>query len=261
MNLGTIARLAEKYVADNSPHILTGIGVAGTLTTAVLTGKASMKAARMIDSEQYNLHIHAGANERHELTNKEKVLLVWKLYIPPATLAVATVTSIVLANQIGTRRTAAMASAFVTANRMAEEYQKKVVEKLGETKESQIRSEVNQERLRNDPVENKQIIITGGGNVLCYEPFTGRYFDSSMEDLKQAMNDTNYMVLNYGYASLSDFYDKVGLPHTEHSDEMGWRSDRGLIDMSFDTNLATDGRPCLTFDYGVEPIRNFYKVH
>jgi len=189
------------------------------------------------------------------------VLLVWKLYIPPATLAVATVTSIVLANQIGTRRTAAMASAFVTANRMADEYQKKVVEKLGETKESQIRSEVNQERLRNDPVENKQIIITGGGNVLCYEPFTGRYFDSSMEELKQAMNDTNYMVLNYGYASLSDFYDKVGLPHTEHSDEMGWRSDRGLIDMSFDTNLATDGRHCLTFDYGVEPIRNFYKVH
>lgn len=259
MNLGTIARLAEKYVADNSPHILTGIGVAGTITTAVLTGQASMKAARMIDQEQYRIDIHEPKG--HTLEWREKFFIVWKLYIPPVTLAAVTVTSIVLANQIGTRRTAAMASAFVTANRMAEEYQKKVVEKLGETKEQQIRSEVNQERLRNDPVESKQIIITGGGNVLCYEPFTGRYFDSSMEDLKQAMNDTNYMVLNYGYASLSDFYDKVGLPHTEHSDEMGWRSDRGLIDMSFDTNLATDGRPCLTFDYGVEPIRNFYKVH
>jgi hypothetical protein len=258
MNLGTIAKLAEKYVTDNSPHILTGIGVAGTLTTAVLTGKASMKAARMIDQEQYKINIHEPKG--HTLEWREKVFIVWKLYIPPATLAAVTVASIIMANQIGTRRTAAMASAFVTANKMAEDYQKKVVEKLGETKSEQIRNEAGQERLNNDPVENKQIIITGGGNVLCYEPFTGRYFDSTMEELKKAMNDTNFMVINHGYASLSDFYDNVGLPHTEQSDELGWRSDK-ILDMKFDTYLSTDGRPALTIEYVVEPIRNYYKVH
>ena len=44
MNLMRYFKAAEKFTVDNSPLILTGFGAAGVITTAVRTGKATIKA-------------------------------------------------------------------------------------------------------------------------------------------------------------------------------------------------------------------------
>jgi hypothetical protein len=103
------------------------------------------------------------------------------------------------------------------------------------------------------------VVATSGGTALCLEPYSGRYFQSDMEALKAAQNALNYQVLNSYYASLSDFYDLIGLDRTKLSDEVGWNSDE-LMELTFSSCLA-DGKPCLVMDFHVKPIRDYYRVH
>jgi hypothetical protein len=256
MTLTTILRQAEKLVADNSPHILTSIGVAGTITTAVLTGKASLKAARLIDRKQQSLNIH---DHGKMLTYKDKAYLVWKLYIPPAAVMSVTVASIIMANQIGTRRAAVMAAAYTSLQKAGEEYREKVIEKLGETKEQSVHDEVMQDNMANKPVSQREVIITGGGNALCFDAYTGRYFLSSMEEMKKAVNDLNHRIISHFYASLNEFYDLLGLDNVDVGEDMGWSTDE-LLEPRFGTQIADDGRPCLTISFDVKPIRGYNRV-
>ncbi len=75
MTFHELVKKSEKPITDNSPAILTAIGVTGTLTTAYLTGKATFKAAEILQAE---------FEEYRPCTTKEKAQFVWKLYIPAA---------------------------------------------------------------------------------------------------------------------------------------------------------------------------------
>ncbi len=95
---------------------------------------------------------------------------------------------------------------------------------------------------------------------MCFDMYTGRLFLSDMETLKKAQNDVNYDVLNNFYASLTDFYDKIGLAKTTTSDDVGWNSDK-MLELTFSTTMSDDQRPCLAMTFAVEPIRNFHRIH
>lgn len=259
MNFNDLITRATKLASDNSPAILTGIGVAGTLTTALLAGKAGFKAEQILEREMDDRIHEAGSATRVEpISPREMFDLTWKLFIPAAGAAVSSIACIILANRLGTRRAAALAATYAITEKAFVEYREKVVEKFGEKKEQTVRDEIAQDRVTNNPLSST--IIIGEGSVLCYETFTGRYFLSSMEELKKAQNDTNYTVLNDYYASLSDFYSKINLPRTQVSDEFGWNSDK-LLELEFSTVLSEDGRPCLAVSYAVSPIRDYYRPH
>lgn len=247
ISISDITKRVGKLAQDNSPLILTAVGVVGTVTTAYLTGTATYKATRVL------------AEESPHLETKEKVQLVWRFYVPAGTTLVVTVAAIILAHRIGHRRAAAMASAYLLSERAFDEYREKVLEKVGTKQEREIRDEVAQDRVAKHPAGSSQVVVTASGNVLCYEAFTGRYFRCGIETLKQAQNAINYRVLNDGYASLTDFYSQIGLPSTTISDELGWRSDGAQLDLIFSAVLAEDGQPAISVEYRVKPIRNYYK--
>lgn len=252
-----IAKAAEKLAIDNSPAILTALGVTGVLTTAYLTGKASFKAAYRIEDEQSQMNAHPS---HYQLENKEKFLLIWKLYIPAIGTGVVTVVCIIGANRIGSRRAAALAAAFSISEKAFTEYEEKVIEKMGALKERGIHDEIAQDRVSRNPVGEREIIITGNGEVLCYDSFSGRYFESSMEELKKAQNDINYTILSDGYASVGDFYGKIGLSATAYSEEVGWKSDTKL-ELSFAGTLSEDQRPCIAIEFRAAPVRDYYRIH
>lgn len=256
MTLGNLVRRLERVVVDNSPVILTAIGVTGALTTAYLSGKASFKAAELILNESYWAETEP---ETHPFEAKDKVRLVWRLYIPAATTGLLTVACIIMANRIGGRRAAALAVAYSLSERAFDEYKLKVIERIGSKKEQTIRDEIAQERVDRDPVSNKAVIVTGSGSVLCYESYTGRYFLCDMETLRKAENDVNHQVLHDSYASLSDLYDCIGLPHTANSEEVGWNSDR-LLDISYSAVMSEDGKPCISVDFTVAPVRHYNRL-
>lgn len=246
MTLKTILKSAEKFVVDNSPGILTGLGVAGAVTTAVLTGKAAYAAGVKLE--------HEYGDRKHLVDTKKKVDLVWKEFIPAGVVGAVTVASIIGANQIGARRTAAITAAFKLSEQLSEEYKKKVLETLGVQKEEKMRSELAAERMKENPPHKSMIIVTGT-NVLFYDELSGRYFHNTMEKVKQAVNEINYKVNNYFCASLTDFYELLGLTSTSISDAIGWNSDE-LLDVQFSPTMVED-QPAIMIGYNHEPVRGF----
>lgn len=243
-----------KLVIDNSPAILTAIGVTGTIATTILTGKAAYTAAELI---YYDEQTNGFSDEPIERF-KERFKLTWKLYVPAIISGTMTIACVVGANRIGNRRAAAIAAAYSLTDKAFSEYREKVVEKLGENKERAVRDGLAQDRVTNNPVIDHEVVITGNGDVLCYEAYTGRYFNSNMEALRKAQNNINFNILNDGYVSLTDFYTEVGLPRTSASDEVGWKND-SMLELKFSTTLSEDSRPCISIEYRVEPIRNYYR--
>lgn len=248
MNLAPTLKQLEKVTVDNSPAILTALGIAGVVGTAYLTGKAVLKAADIVERER--------KLQSDPLETKDEIKLVWKVYIPPVISGAVTCASIFGANRVSSRRAAAVATAYTLSERAFTEYKEKVIERVGEKKERAYRDEIAQERVDKDPVDNNMIVITDNGDVLCYDHFTGRYFKSSMESLKQAENDVNFRILHDGYANVSDLYEILGLPTTSFSDEVGWNTDRPLK-LVFSTTMSEDNRPCISIDFDLHPNRKY----
>ena len=80
-----------------------------------------------------------------------------------------------------------------------------------------------------------------------------------MEELKKAQNDLNHRILRDNYASLSDFYDMLGLEHTQDADDIGWNVDK-LLEIEFSTCISPDQKPAISIRYRVEPIRGFHRL-
>lgn len=258
MNFGIFAKRAGQLVADNSPAMLTALGVTGALTTALLTAKATFKAADVLREEMENkTSDQLASNEPIEaLTTQEKTKAVWKLYVPAAGTAALTVAAIVGANHINTRRAAALASAYSIMQKAGDEYKAKVLDKIGEKKEAEVRQELAQDRVK---ASDSKLIIIEGKDAICFDQHSGRRFQGSTEGLKKAQNDLNHMLIKNTYASLSDFYDKLGIPRTSDSDEIGWNVDN-LLELEIGAVLD-DGEPCISFDYRVMPVRNYTSAY
>lgn len=251
MNIHKLVRKSKKIVSDNSPVLLTAVGVTGTITTAYLAARASFKAAKYIEEEQCRLD---GFEKSHPLTKKEKSLLIWKLYIPAVLTGAATCACVVGANYIGTKRAAALAAAYSMAKEAADEYQSKVVDKLGRAEEKQLRDELAQERAKKDASKSQEVVFVVGDS-LCHDAYSGRYFMCDKEKIRRAENDINYEILHSDFATLQDFYDYLKLEETSVSREMGWNAENPCA-ITFATVEAPDGRPCLSYDFAVVPIRD-----
>lgn len=250
MTLHSMIKVTEKYIIDNSPTLLSGVAVTGTAMTAYLTGKATFKAAEIIEQEAHSRSLQELGKP---LDQKDRFKLVWKEYIPPALAVVGTVACIVAANHINASRMAALAAAYKLSEKQFTEYKDKVAEKLGINKEKELRDEINQEAIARTPATDSQLMMLDS-NVIVMEKWTGRYFRSDMETIKSAENKINHELITDMYASLSDFYDWLNLPHTQESEEVGWSVDNPM-ELAFTHGFAQDGRtPILVMEYRKSPL-------
>lgn len=241
MTLSNVFNRSLKIVKSNSPEILTGLGIAGVISTSYLSVRAGMQASQTLDAnEQSNL-----------IDTRERVFaqfkLTWRSYIPPTAAGIVTIACIIGSHKASGSRTAAAVTAYTVAERAYTEYKEKVIEQIGENKERKIREEIVQEKVIADTAGG-DIVYLGKGDVLCCELHTRRYFKSDMETLKKAQNAINYRINQDGYVTLSELYDILDLDHTTESDYMGWDSDK-LLDMAFTSVLAHNEEPCLAFEY------------
>lgn len=250
-----LAKKAQFLINENSTTILTGAGVAGTVATAVLSGRASFKAALILKDQEEVKH----PLNPDDFTLAEKVKVVWPMYIPTVGLGAVTITSIIFSNRISAKEAAALATAYGLSERAFSEYKEKVVEKLGQNKETAVRNEIAQDRINAHPVNTRELILAGAGEVLCYDQLTGRYFMSSVESIKRAENAVNYEIVNHDSASLSKFYDEVGLSPTPYSDSVGWDIDN-RCEIQFSTVMSIDDRPCISVDFARWPKPDYGKV-
>lgn len=252
--ISTTLKSVQKTVSKHSPEILTGIGIAGMITTTILAVRATPKAVIQIkyDSE-FN---HNG--DANAYTKKEAIKSAWKFYIPAAVTGTVSIACLIGASSVNTRRNAALATAYKLSETALTEYREKVIETIGEKKEKSVQEKVIEKKIKETPVNNNEVIITGTGNTLCYEPMSGRYFYSTIEKIKAAENKLNKQMIHdfCGYASLNDFYDELGLSHTDVGEIIGWCTE-SLIDLDITAQLSDDNRPCIGLIYRNRPDYNY----
>jgi hypothetical protein len=254
-NFQQFVRSLQDSIAKHSPEILTGVGIAGMVTTTVLAVTATPKALRLIEARKDELAVD---DERPEKLDKlEVVKTCWKCYIPAAISGTLSATCLICANSVNARRNAALATAYKLSESALTEYQSKVVETIGEKKEQAIKDEIAKEKLEKDPVCNREVIITEKGNTLCYDVISGRYFKSDIERIRKAENVLNRRLIDEMYVTLNEFYSEIGLSPTAVGEDLGWDIDKGLIEIHFSTQLADDETPCLVVDYSVSPPKRY----
>lgn len=252
LNFTKFVKSVQTEVSKRSPEILTGIGIAGMITTTVLAVKATPKALTLMEERKWDLEVE-------KLTPIETIKTTWKCYIPAAITGTVSIGCLIGASSVNARRNAALATAYKLSETALSEYRDKVVETIGEKKEQTIREKVDKDRVEKNPVSKSEVIITEKGNTLCYDSISGRYFKSDIEKIKRAVNELNRRMTYDVYVSLSEFYDELDLDHTLLSDDLGWSIDDGLIEVNFSSQIADDGTPCIVINYAIAPKYDYSK--
>lgn len=165
------AKVGKDYVVKNSPSILTAISGIGTVTSVIFGIKATPAAMKAISDleEEYG----------RPLTWKEKVKVCWKLYIPTAGMVVVSVGSSVGANAINLNRNAKLITACGALEATLSEYQKRVVETIGEEAEKDIRK-ATAEKLSSDGYDKGKTQNLPFGDELFYLYDTDQWFRSDI---------------------------------------------------------------------------------
>ena len=234
----------------HSPEILTGIGIAGMITTTIMAVRATPKALTIIGERE--------VDENRELTKVEVVKATWTCYLPSVIVGGASIACLAGSTSVNLRRNAALAAAYSCAETALREYQDKVVEVIGEKKEQTIRDAVAKERIEKHPVTECQVLYTGHGDTLCYDAWCSRYFKSDIEVIRRAVHDLNDRLRMDNYISLNEFYDAIDLEEAKVGDLLGWNIGKGYIKLAFSSVLASDSTsfpstPCLVIDFQVPP--------
>lgn len=254
MDFNKTIKSIRHSLKKHSPEILTGIGIAGMITTTIMAVKATPKALQMIDDIREEQDIF---ELDQPIKPTEVIKATWKCYIPAALVGCVSIGCLIGASNVNLRRNAALATAYALSESTLKEYQDKVTEKFGKRKEQEVRDDIAKDKVEQNPVSKSGIVLTGNGDIPCFDKLSGRYFMSNVDKLKKAENELDRQMRYDMYVSLNEFYDAIGLDHIDLGDHLGWNIDRGYIELSFSSQLDENDHPCLVVDHKNPPTYEF----
>lgn len=238
-----VAKVATKLASSrHSGAILTGITIAGTITAVVLATKAGPEVKDILEDE--------------EMDNKDKVIGVAKKMAPAAACAAVSVTSVVLSKKIADDKLATAYTMLTASREMYSAYEDSAKTILGPDKAKEIHDsaakKIFAESCSDGAVEN-EVMITGNGNVLVYDPFTSRKFRCDANYITKCVNELNFDLQSCMYVTLAELYDKLGLKGGILAENVGWEVENGPIDLNFTSFVSDSGEPCLVMDFYNRP--------
>ena len=253
MDISKLIESSKKKLSDNAPEIMIGFGLAGMLTSTIMAVKATPKAMAIIEEEEDYLN--------RELTKMEKAKLVWKPYVPAALGYCASTALIIGANNVNSKRSAMFAGAYKLSEQTLATYRDKVIETIGEEKEREISDKVARDKVKEarQTSYHANEVIYGTGQCLCYDPISGRYFNSDMDKIRKVENDLNYRLMKENMISLNEFYTELGMECTDMGFKYGWNIDEGLIEVRFTSTITDDNKLCLVVTFARSPRLDFDK--
>lgn len=253
MDISKLIESSKKKLSDNAPEIMIGFGLAGMLTSTIMAVKATPKAMAIIEEEEDYLN--------RELTKIEKAKLVWKPYVPAALGYCASTALIIGANNVNSKRSAMFAGAYKLSEQTLATYRDKVIETIGEEKEREISDKVARDKVKEvrQTSYHANEVIYGTGQCLCYDPISGRYFNSDMDKIRKIENDLNYRLMKENMISLNEFYTELGMECTDMGFKYGWNIDEGLIEVRFTSTITDDNKLCLVVTFARSPRLDFDK--
>lgn len=235
-----------------SPTILTIVGAAGVIATAVTAVRATPKALDLIQPLiGYN---HDGVMEYP--TKLEIVKVAWKPYIPSILIGVGTIACIFGANGLNKRQQTAITSAYILLDNAYKEYQKKVKELYGEDACKQIRGAIVKDHYdHHEPKEDTS---------LFFDFFSGRYLERTPEQVLDAEYHLNRDFVHKDYVTLNEWYRLLGLDPIDFGDSIGWSIGAGenfynyqWIDFEHELQIMDDGLECYVIHMPSPPTADF----
>lgn len=242
--------IAKEFASKNSPSILTGIGVFGFCATVYLAVKATKRSCDILQDctdEEGN---------PEELTKTEVVTKCWKEYIPVAGMGVASIGCIVGAHVISLKRQAALMGLYSMTETALKKYEAAVKEEFGEEKKTELDKKLAEREASNHHIPSNILMTDDGDDVLCFDPYSGRYFKSNANKINRAINEFTAQVLGDFCASVNDFYYHLGLDGIEAGDEVGWSTEEPL-QVEFDSSLTSDAKPLLVMRFKSKPTYRY----
>lgn len=240
----------KNFFKRNGSTILTGIGAVGVIATAVMTAKATPKAVRLLDETK--------KEKGEDLTKFEVIKSAAPAYIPAALVGASTIACIFGANVLNKRKQAALISAYALLDSSYKEYKNKVKEMVGEDGEQEITNEIAKDKFVKDD------ILVEDDKQLFYDEYSGRYFNSTMEQVIRAEYTINKFLSETYYVCLNEFYEHLNIPKIDGGDDIGWSQTEmfetyweSWLDFHHEKVEMEDGLECYIIRMSVPPSSEF----
>lgn len=228
---------SKLFLNRNGSTILTCIGGAGVVATTIMAVKATPKAMDLLEKAK---------NEKgEELTKLEVVKTAGPVYIPTIVTGAATIACIFGANILNKRQQATLMSAYALLDTKYKDHKKKVTELYGEDANSRITEEIAKDKRETSDIPGKI------AKQLFYDEFSGRYFESTMEDVIKAQYAINRTLSVHGGASLNEWYEELDIEPTDYGQYLGW-SYGMLMDCQWTPWLEFDHKQVMLDDESLE---------
>jgi hypothetical protein len=231
------------FLKRHASTVLTVTGGVGVVATAVTAVKATPKALESLEE--------AKEKRGDELTRLEKIKIAGPKYIPTVLIGTGTIACIFGANILNRQHQAALISAYTLVDRSFKEYKEKLKELYGEETHNNVVDALMVEKAKNVGITaSSMFTLTSltdeepcGDPVLFYEEFSGRYFESTIEQVIAAEYHFNRNFVLHGYAILNELYEFLGLEETEYGSEVGWTVEDELcwVDFNHRKVILDDG--------------------
>lgn len=248
--MNNLLNRSKVFINRNASTILTCVGGVGVVTTAVMAVKATPKALSLLEA--------AKKEKGEDLTTLETFKIAGPAYIPSVITGVATLACIFGANSLNKRQQAALMSAYALLDNSYKEYKKKTIELHGEEADARVREEIAKDAYA------KTDISRTIGKKLFYDEFSGRYFESTMENVINAQYAINRKIALQSGAYLNEWYEALDIPPTEYGSGLGWSSGMlmdyqwsGWLEFIHNKVLIDDDLECIIIAMSVEPIFDF----
>ena len=229
----------KEELRSHSPTILAGLGIGGFITAIIMTAKAAPKAERALEREEI---------ENYDASLKEKVLLVAPIYAPVAGMVLISTACIVGSNRMHQYRYASVLALYTIGERSLDRWQRATLDTVGEKKYESI-----QEKAGEPDKDPPPSMFIDDERTMFYDVFSGRYFRAdSIETIRQIINDLNKEMYDADFATVNDFYYRIGLPAMEFGEEWGWSPAYGSIYADF-VPFLRNNRPVIRVEFKVKP--------
>ena len=247
-------KILGKVIDQNRSTILVGAGILGWIGTAVLVAKEAPRAKTAIDKAQRDKN---ETEEAGELTAIEKFKATWQYYIPSVLTGTASSAAIVYAHKLDLSKITSLLGTYQLTKGELDKLKGKIIEKDGPDKLKEYRKDVHEETLAN--VDPKDIVDTGKGKTIFYEPLTDTLFYSDIWHVERAlMRMVEECTRNDGMCSLDELLDDLNIKTTPLTADYAFFRD-GVSDISCDRvhDLFEyhsvdaehgDSRPCIWLD-------------
>lgn len=247
---------ATMRLKKNSPEILVAVGVVGTVASAVMACKATLKVTDIIDETKETIDkIHKYA-ENPDLQNrysvedsKKDLTIVYaqtgvklaKLYAPAIALGTLSLGCIVKSNSILRKRNVALAAAYTAVDKSFKEYRGRVIERFGKEMDYELKYNIKAQEIEETVTDEKGKEKTVKKTIEVVDPNQyseyARFFDETsncwekdpeynLMFLKAQQKYANDLLVSRGYLFLNEVYNMLDIPITQAGQAVGWIYDK-----------------------------------